>query len=115
MRITNAAPRSVAILITAVALSACAVRDHYYVCSTVPVSAPGSVQSGSAWISNEEEMLLTPTSLRIASRTYVFSEEQARVRIYNHKESGSSAIFDPFSNRLIIEHMTMQCRRLENI
>ena len=66
-------------------------------------------------IDNEEEMLLTPTSLRIASRTYVFSEEQARVRIYNHKESGTSAVFDPFSNRLVIEHTTMQCRRLENI
>jgi hypothetical protein len=114
MRFKNTPPRAAVILISAIALSSCAVRDHHYVCLSVASHTPDSVHTGSARISTEEEMLLTPTSLRIASRTYLFSEEQARVRIYHHKESGSTAIFDPFSNRLNIEQTTMQCRRLES-
>jgi hypothetical protein len=115
MRFENTASSSVVTLITAIALASCAVSEHHYVCSPLPQQISGVGQPGSASINTEEEMLLTPTSLRIASRTYGFFEEQARVRIYSHKDSGSTAVFDPFSNRLTVENMTMQCRRLENL
>lgn len=97
--------------------SGCAVREHYYVCvpGTVPSSSPDNQASAAATRDQEEEMFLTPTSLRIASQTYRFKEEQARIRLYVHPESGSTVQFDPFSNRLTLGAQQMLCRRLDSL
>jgi hypothetical protein len=113
----NATLHIVICLIMLGSASGCAVREHYYVCipGTMPSSLPDNQVAGVASSDQEEEMLLTPTSLRIASQTYRFKEEQARIRLYVHPESGSTVQFDPFSNRLTLGAQHMLCRRLDNL
>lgn len=86
-------------VIMAILTSGCAVREHAYDCS----SATNKEIS--------DELVMTPTSLKFKSVTYLFREEQGATRIYEKADKTAQIIFNAASGVLEIATEQWQCKK----
>jgi hypothetical protein len=93
-------PKIALLIILALALNGCTVREQAFGCEGLTAET------------QTDEFVMTPTSLRFQSVTYSFTEERNSLRIYTQRKTGSQIEFNPASGLLERGTSKWQCKRI---